>query len=482
MNLTQAIAIFWSRRRLTLAVFLACCAAAFTVAQLLKPEYTASAQIYINLSENGANSSAVVSPAVMRNYVVTQMEALRSRGTAAAVVEQLRLAEDPAIIAAYQAAAVEVDIREWLVGSLLNRLQVTRLRTSDIIQLSFRSPTPNGAADIANAFATAFLRLDVEMRAVPAQNLISWYADRISQTRSRMSEIERQRSLLRVEALGRGEFDASGAPDAAASLPTLLANARSAVVQTRAALDAARSGRNPPLENVEIVGLRRQLAETDLLLKRDLPRLGPTHQRIRTLQSNFEQLQTQIDVAIRRAQADLVSERERELGIAERRVADFEEQIKTEEGRRHLSVESRAGAVALDRELDSLRAQLETLVQRRERSSVDGAVMAGNMSILSRAIPPVNPTWPQIPLLMGLAAAFGLAFGLAIGFLREMIDRRVRCPDDLTSYLAIPVLGRVQGVRLSHAKAPLSNIPDPVLASSRFSRMPLLSRPQVVSE
>lgn len=171
MNLTQAIAIFWSRRRLTLAVFLACCAAAFTVAQLLKPEYTASAQIYINLSENGANSSAVVSPAVMRNYVVTQMEALRSRGTAAAVVEQLRLAEDPAIIAAYQAAAVEVDIREWLVGSLLNRLQVTRLRTSDIIQLSFRSPTPNGAADIANAFATAFLRLDVEMRAVPAQNL-----------------------------------------------------------------------------------------------------------------------------------------------------------------------------------------------------------------------------------------------------------------------------------------------------------------------
>lgn len=482
MNLTQTIAIFWSRRRLTAAIFVTCCATAFAVAQLLKPEYTASAQIYINLSENGANSAAVVSPAVMRNYVVTQMEALRSRSTASAVIEQQKLSENPAIIDAYKAASVDVEIREWLIGNLLNRLEVTRLRTSDIIQLSYRSNTANGAADMANAFASAFLRLDVEVRALPAQNLVSWYIDRINQTRDRMAEIERQRSLLRVQALGRGEFDVSGAPDAAASLPTLLSNARSAIVQKRAELQAARSGSNPPVESAEIVALRRQLSETDLVLKRDLPRLGQTHQRVRALQANYEQLQTQIKDAILRAQADLVVERERELGIAERRVADFEEQIKTEEGRRHLSVESRAGAAALDRELESLRAQLEALVQRRERASVDGAVTAGNMSILSRAVAPVGPTWPRIPLLLGLAAAFGLAFGLAVGFLREMVDRRVRCADDLASYLAIPVLGRVQGVRLSRAKALLSGVPNPTFASSRFSQIPMLNRPQVVQE
>lgn len=459
MNPKQILAILWSRRGTALAVFAGVFLAALIVTLFLKPQYTATAQIYINMADPNGATNQIVPGSVARNYVVTQMEAIRSRGTARKVVEIERLASDPVWQQQYKASGEnKVDIADWIAGNLQRGLEVTRQTTSDIISVNYRSGSAETAARFANAFAEGYLRQDVERRSNPAQDLVQWFEERLKTLRDRYAETEKQRSALRLEAIRRGDSDANGVQDGPTSLVSALQTARNDVIQARAALERAQSGQNPPSDNAELLLLRKQQSDIDLALKRELPLLGPTHRRIQNLQSNAEQIQTQIESVVQRLRAEMVADKKRELAAAERRVDEINATLSSDEGQRFEQSKSRATAAALDRELESLRSQIDALVQRREKAGVEGAATVGNLSVLSRAATPTGPSWPRIPLVLGVAAGLGLAFGLMLAFLREMLDRRVRCVDDLTGHFNVPVLGVIDGTALTGS---LTALPAP---------------------
>lgn len=456
MNLHQLWKILLSRHWIIWCVFAASVLSAFVGTRFVKPQYTATAQLYVNLSEANAATNTLVPGAVVRNYISTQIEAIRSRGTALLVVERENLAADPRWQAAFAATPENGErIEDWIASVLMRGLEVVRQGASDVISVSYRSDDRELSAKMANAFAGAFLRKDVELRTGSAQELSKWYDERLSLLRVRFLDVETKRSELRLEAIRRGDVEAAGAQDPFSSMTTQMAQARNAVLQAKAALDLARSGQGPAAENPELLALRRQVTDTELALKRELPLLGESHRRIQFLRTNLQQSKVQVDAAVVRLRAELVADKERELATAERRVQETAAQMSRDETQRHDQVKSRASATALDRELESLRSQIDLLVQRRERSIVESAVSQTNTSILSPAAVPASPSWPRIPLVMAVAAALGLAFGLALAFLREMFDRRVRCTDDLTAYFNAPLLGDIKGPKLSAGMAKL---------------------------
>lgn len=467
MNPRQASKIFFHRKTIVMTVFVVSVLSAFGVTYLLKPQYIATTQLYFNLVDPNGATNALVPGAVVRNYIATQVEAIRSRGTALMVVEREGLAANPQWQVAHQAAENGDQLNDWIATALLRNLEVVRQSSSDIIAVSYRSEGAEASARMANAFAEAFLRKDVELRTMPAQELAKWYDERLQLLRGRFLEVETQRSQLRLEAIRRGDVDAAGAPDPLSSLSTVLATARGSVIQAKTALELARSGQAPPQENPELLALRRQVSDVELALRRELPLLGESHRRISNLRTNLRQLQTQIETATARLRVELVAERERELAAAERRVQEATALMGSDEAQRHNQVKSRASAVGLDRELESLRTQIDALVQRRERSIVEGAATQSNISILSRASVPLSPNWPRVPLIVAIAGVLGLAFGFILAFLREMLDRRVRCADDLTDYFEAPLLGEITGERLSSKMAPLPSALDRLVPPGR---------------
>jgi uncharacterized protein involved in exopolysaccharide biosynthesis len=454
MNLVQAIAIFWSRRGIIITVFLGTVASALGTLMMVQPQYAARAQIFVNISDPNAATNTQVAASGARTYVSTVVESVRSRGTAVAVVAAEGLANDPKLAARFKEIAEPGnDLVDWIAAGLQANLQVNRQGLSDIITVTYQSTDAAQAARFANAFADAAIRRDTEMRAAPALESVRLHEERLVALRERFSEIEAQRSRLRLEAIRRGDVDAVSATDPNASVASTLANARTAVIQARTALQLAQSGQNPPTENAELVGLRRSLADIELALQRETPLLGPQHRRIQALRGNAAQLTAQIERTVARLRAEMVADRERELAAAEQRVRDAANVLNQDETQRDGQTQSRALSASLDRELEGLKAQIEALVQRRERASADGAANISNMSVLSRAAPPVSPAWPRAQLVMLVAVAIGLGLGFALAFLREMLDRRVRCPDDLKAYFDVPVLGELRHARLSRGMA-----------------------------
>jgi succinoglycan biosynthesis transport protein ExoP len=453
MNPRQIALIFWNRRNTIILVFAVSVLAALVVGWSLKPRYTATAQLFINLADPNGATNAVVQPAVVRNYMLTQIEAARSRGVALTVVDHEKLAEKPVWQAAFAEAGGTGDVRDWIASQIQGGLTVMRQAASDIIALSYQSGDPVSAARYANAFADAHVQRELELRAGPAKSLSRWYDDRLKELRERYSAVETQRSQLRLDAIRRGETDAAGAVDPLMSLPTIYATARGAVIQARAALEAAKIGQNLASENPELVALRRQASDLDLSLKRETQLLGAQHRRIVALRANLEQTNSQIEAALNRLRAELVAEKTRELAAAEQRMADAGAQIGRDENQRNEQILNRASASSLDRELEALRTQIDTMVQRREKAMVEGASNMGNVSVLSEAAVPQQPSWPRMPLLLAVAGGLGISFGLALAFLREMMDRRVRCTDDLTGYCNAPLLGVVPGRTLTSSMA-----------------------------
>jgi polysaccharide biosynthesis transport protein len=450
MNMKQALAIFWSRRTTILVVFLAALSAAATAAYLLPSRYMARAQLFVNLADPNAGSNAAVSGAGVRSYISTQVEALRSSGTAAAVAVHLGMTNDPLMKEAFLTEAqAGGDFVAFVAGRLSANLEVARQGLSDIITINYRSGDPESAARIANAFAEVFVERDIELRNPHGARIIKSAEEQLQKFRARLAEVENERSQLRLAAIRRGDVDATGNPDPLTAMTTVLANARNAVVQARTALELVRSGQNPPPDNPEILALRKTLSEVDLALNREAPRLGAGHRRILSLEANAAQLKAQITSSVARLRTEMIADRERELAAAERRVQDAANVVTQDETQRHDNSRDRAAATALDRELDSLKAQIDQLLRQRERASIANASSVSNVTILARATPPTSPAWPRIPLMIAIAGGLGLAFGFALAFLREMLDRRVRCVDDLGAYVGAPVLGHIGRTRLS---------------------------------
>src|SRR5262245_59755956 len=166
-------------------LFVICCVfgIGFGIAYLVAavPQYTARANLLMDDSkiravediyETGLNTDA--------GHVDSQVELLISEKVANAVIDQLKLLNDPDF-STYSGSIVGTLFRTvrtilyvpgWFdraengedlvrrrkaVGKLASNLAVSRVRQTYVLQIGYTSPDPDQAAIIANAFAEAYL-------------------------------------------------------------------------------------------------------------------------------------------------------------------------------------------------------------------------------------------------------------------------------------------------------------------------------------
>jgi succinoglycan biosynthesis transport protein ExoP len=453
MTLSQLYRILASRRRVAIAFWALCILGSLVAVTLIPERYSSTAQIFVNLTDANNSANVQVPAAVVRNYISTQVETLRSRATALAVIETEKLDQDPQWQAAFARAGAQGDLRDFISAALLSNVTVARLAASDLIAITFSHSKAEGAQHFANAFANAYVRRHVELNAETSQEQATWLDGRLTALRERLVQTETARSTLRREAVERGDTSAAGIVEGQSSLTAQIAEARKTIVDTRAALAQIQSTR-AVVDTPEVGILRRQLAELDVGIARELPLLGNEHRRVISLRANRDQLQFELNQAIDRIRGDQLAVKQREVAAAEQRLVDLTAELMRQEGTRDRETASRAAGASYDREIETLRAQIEALVQRREKATTAATASTSNVMVLTPANLPTAPSAPKVGLIIGLATAFGAVFGIALAFLAEMLDRRVRCPEDIESYSPAPILGNIPRTRISGALVP----------------------------
>ena len=98
----------------------------------------------------------------------------------------------------------------------------------------------------------------------------------------------------------------------------------------------------------------------------------------------------------------------------------------------------------LQRDVDFAQSAYDGVSKRYNQTSLESQITQTNLSILSPATAPLLPTSPNIPkvllgsLLAGILLGAGTAYGL------EMLNRRIRCVEDLADMLQLPVLAVIE--------------------------------------
>lgn len=440
MNFTQFLLILNARKWIILGVLALTMLVTVAVSLLLPKEYTASATIIVDSKSKDPFTGQLLPSQMFPGYMATQVDVIQSTNVAQKVVRMLKLADAPGTREQFQDATDgKGTVEQWLADVLLKKLDVEPSRESSVINIAFTGADPRFAAAMANAFAKAYIDTSLELRLAPARQTAEWFDQQIAQLRANLDQAQQkltayQREKGIVESEERLDVETRRMADLAAQV----------VAAQSVAFDAAsrnRESRNlPEVNNSPVVqSLKVQIAQTEGKQAELGKRVGVNHPDYRRLQAELDtyksQLATELGTATRGVGAT--------AGAARQRVNDLSGAFERQKTKVLELKKQREEATLLARDLENAQRIYDSALQRYGQSRMEAQSTQTDLTVLNAAVPPPEPSKPRVILNLLLSLFLGTLLGVGVGFLVELLDRRVRSGQDVAEALGVPVLAEV---------------------------------------
>src|SRR5450631_4808522 len=455
------------------------------------PRYTAKLEMIIDTDGVTWSQSELSSKKqiVEDALVESKIEATQSESVILSVIRRLRLNEDPEFIGndtglmqrffsfLELAPAVRLErSNEQLTREAVKRvkgnLEVTRLGLSYVDQIAFTSLDPDKAANIANAFADAYVEDQLQAKFEATRRASVWLEQRIGELRQQASDAYKavqdfksdNSIIIGVDGKLASEVELD-------QLGIALAKARADTSQARAKLDRIsrvleqRSDKenslNIPdpvvtdaLSNPVITKLRQQFLDDQNKESEWSARYGPDHTAARNLRAEMAALQRAIWDEISRIAESYKSElqiaKSQEESIDKRMIEVFQKSGATRQSQVRLR--------ELETAANTYRGIYETFLSRFTQSVQQQSFPSTEARIVTVASPPSSRSSPKLGLTLALAAISGMGLGVMLAFAREQMNRQIHTRAELekllgTSCLAVlpafaqkkPVLRKLRG-------------------------------------
>lgn len=446
MNLSQFLLILNARKWIILVTLLVTVVTTLGVSLVLPKQYTASTTLVLNYKAGNPVTGAVLPMQMMPSYLVTQADIIGSRNVALKVVDNLKLADNPAVQEQFMKATQgKGNVRDWLANSLQSKLGAKPSRESSVLEISFSGGDPVFAATIANAFAEAYIQTNLELSVQPARQTAAWYDMQITQLRQsleqaqkRLSDYQREKGVVlsdeRVDIETARLAELSGQMVAAQSM-TYDASSRQKQLESTAEV----------VNNSVVQNLKIQLAQSESRIAELEKKTGRNHPEYQRAEAQLASLKRDLDTAIRTATRSVAST----ASAARQREADLRQAVAAQKAKVLALKQQRDEIAVLMRDMENAQRIYDAALQRAGQSRLESQNSQTDIAVLNPAIPPLEASTPKVMLNVILAFFLGSLLGIAIGFLMELIDRRVRSELDLSEGLGLPVLGSIAPSRQS---------------------------------
>jgi chain length determinant protein EpsF len=444
MTLQQFLLALRGRLGLFLAILGATFLGVAVVTFFMPRTYEGVVSILADNKDEQMLTSPTQSPRMQLGYMQTQIDILQSQRVARKVVEDLKLDQNPNVQAAYQKRGGRGDVKDWIAGGLLADLKVDSSQSS-VIVAKYSSDDPKFAADVANAFAKAYVDTVLKLRTEPTKEAAAWFDDQLKslrdqfqQAQAKLADYEKENGIiatderLDVEVMRLNELSAQSLRAADLSYD---AGARSGIAG-RGAADSAPD----VLANPLVQGLKGDLLRAESKLSELSTRLGPNHPQYQQQQAEVQALRERIAAESNRV---IGGARATAGQSASRRASldrDMAEQRKKVEALR----QARHRSQVLIRDVDTAQKAYEAALQRFLVNKIESGAKSTNVAILNAATEPMMPAKPKVPLNLALGLFVGLMLASAAVFFLEILDRRVRSNADLEVGADVPLLGTLQ--------------------------------------
>jgi chain length determinant protein EpsF len=445
MNLNTLMGILLARKWAIIAsCALALLAAAILI--LLTPKsYTASIDLLVD-SRGLDPISGQSQPARMTGaYLATQSDIIRSRNVAGKVIDQLALGSSPAMIKAAKLTGEPERDQRRMLSLLAKGLIVVPKRDSSVLSIAFKAQDPQLAAQIADAYAEAYMYTNLELRIEPAKQTTQWYNQQLTGMRQELIEKQDALSSYQEE---HGILVSSDRLDLEsnklAELSSMLIAVQNERLNSQSRSDQIANTKRGQLEtraldNPQVQKLATDLAQAQARLAELATQVGENHPQYRQARSEVGALKQQMNRMLELISGSLQSSVE----LSQTR----EDQLKAELTRQKELVlqlsRNRNELNLLKQEVDNAQAAYDAALARSVQTRLESQIAATDVAVLNSALVPTSPTSPKPALIILLAAMAGLLSGIAIALCWEWLDQRIRSVLDLEQELGLPVLAHI---------------------------------------
>jgi len=460
MNVYQFLSALRARFRIFAFLLIVTVLAAASISLLLAKTYTATVSLLVDAKEEQSLNSVLrplVLPQERASYMQTQLDIITSEKVARKVVQDLKLAQTPMAMKTVESEVAKGwPVEDSLVAKLLQRLKVETTQSS-VIQISFSSRSPAYSADIANAFAKAYIDTMLELRVEPTQKAAAWFDEQLKSLRANLEDAQ---ARLTDYHQSRGIVSADENVDVENTrLAVLSEQVGRAQEQTfewksreQQARDFMEKGGSPDrmpevLDNAFIQRLKEDLLHGEAKLQDLNTHYGPNYPQYQRQVAENRSLREKLDIEMKKLVSGIGSSasqsRQRETDARKAMSAQRAKVLGLKENRNELTV--------LRRNVESAERAYDTAMQRSVVSQVDSRANQTNVMVLNPATVPRKHSQPKIALNIALAMVVGTILGIVMVMLLEVLDRRVRSRSDLE--LEVPLLAVLNerksgGVRL----------------------------------
>ncbi|MYN42054.1 chain length determinant protein EpsF [Duganella sp. FT109W] len=459
MNLTQLFLALRARYKIVLLTLAVTVAVTVVVSLLLPKTYKASTSIVLN--NKGVDSVTGVSlPAQMLpGYIATQSDIIHSKSVALKVVDNLHLAELPAVQQQYRDATdgKGTDLRNWLADLLLNKLDIEPARESSVLTISFKGADPAFVAAVANEFANAYIQFSVQLKTDPAQQAsgfintqIKLLRDQYETAQSRMSKYQKDHDIFNAD--NRVDVETNRLNELSSQLVAAQSQAMDA--QSRSRQAAGNAGTSPDVQNNALIqNLKASLAVAEAKLADTSQRLAPNHPQYISAKSEVDKLRSNLNEQIAIASSSVSTGGQ----IAVQRENELRSALAAQKQKVMALNTARDEFTVLANEVENARRAYELATQRYNQTSLESKSNQADIAVLSLATPAGAPSSPRLFLNVALSIIVGLILGAGAVLVMELLDQRVRSAAHLAETFGLPLLGVIEpaGKPTRRAKKPL---------------------------
>ncbi|MEO6148224.1 MAG: chain length determinant protein EpsF [Sulfuriferula sp.] len=462
MSFNQFWIILRARYKLVLAALLITVGTVFVISLSLPKTYMATNTLVLNYKGTDPLTGQAPPAQVMDNYMATQVNIVESENAAMKVVAALKMDQQASAIQQFKAeTGGHGDIRNWLGKRLLRNLDVTPVRNSSVLNITYTSTDPVLAATVANAFAAQYQALVVQLTVAPLQQASGFFTQQLKTLQNNLESAQRKLSKYQqnkgiVSVDSRLDVETARLNDLSNQLVTaqgqaMEAGSRQRMAQGNNANESPDVAGNPLIQSLKI-----NLGNAESKFSEISQRLNKNHPQYQAAKAEVDQLRADLNRQIHITSSSVGNN----ARILQQHESEIRAALAAQKSKVLTLNRSRDDMGILNKEVENAQLAYQAAAQRYSQVQLQGQSTQSDVAILNPATVPTFPSGPKIRFYTMASLILGAMLGLGLALLVEMLDRRVRSADDLTRLLHVPVLGEIGWGIAQHQR--LGLLPTPL--------------------
>jgi polysaccharide biosynthesis transport protein len=442
MTLQQFLLILRARWKMAVLAFAMTVATTVVVSLLLPKQYTASAAVVVDVRSPDPVSGLMLQGMMAPGYMATQVDIINSDRVAQVVVTGLGMENSPAIQEQWrQATEGKGQLRDWLANLLQKNLDVKPSRESNVISINYTGADPQFAAAVANAFAQAYIDVNLDLRVAPARQYATFFEDqtktareKLEQAQQALSNYQQKNGITSTDE--RLDFETAKLNETSSQLTSIQGQTTdSQSKRTSGKADTLAEVMQSPLIN----GLKADIARLEAKLNESKGNLGANHPQTLRSESELASLRAQLDTETRK----IITSIETTYQVSKQREAQLQSALAAQKARVLVLNKQRDELNVLRRDIESAQRAFEIVSQRASQTNIESQTNQTNIAVLNPAIAPPDPSKPRVFLNILVSVFLGGLLAIGLALVLELANRRIRSTDDLVEALELPVLGAI---------------------------------------